>query len=251
MAKKNFYPAIIDGELIGIFKTWDECKPYVTGIKGKQIHYAGFETLNKALQFIAEKTEADAELLRVMLDQYHISYKESDIQFVAQAQKSEKVEKAEELPSYPEDALHIYIDGSYDERQNQYSYGFYAVKNGKKVYEENGVGTNTEAASMRQVAGELLGAERAIDYAINQGEFEVVLFYDYAGVELWTKSKAEGGWRAKNQFTQQYQKNVANYQNQIDIHFVKLKSHLPKYKQNFHHQCNEKADQLARQALGL
>ena len=55
MAKKNFYPAIIDGELIGVFKTWDECKPHVTNIKGKQIHYAGFVTFEETLKFIIEK----------------------------------------------------------------------------------------------------------------------------------------------------------------------------------------------------
>jgi len=248
MANKNFYPAIIDGELIGIFKTWDECKPYVTGIKGKQIYYAGFVTLKEALQFITEKTGADTDLLRVILDQYHIPYQESDIRFVAQVPKKEVIKQR---LSYPENALHIYVDGSYDDNQKQYSYGLYAIKNGEKIYEENGVGTDTEAISMRQIAGELLGAEKAIDYAINQGEFEVVIFYDYAGVELWTKSKAEGGWAAKNKFTQQYQENIANYQNQIDIYFVKVKAHVPKYKSNFHNKCNQEADQLAKQALGL
>lgn len=250
MAKKSFYPAIIDGELIGIFKTWEECKPYVTGIKGKQIHYAGFTTLAQALAFIAEKMEADCDLLRVMLDEHHIPYQETDIEYVRQAQTEQQEEKTGEV-FYPEDALHMYVDGSYDEKQNKYSYGLYATKNGKKVYEENGVGTDKEAAAMRQVAGELLGVERAIDYAISQGEFEVVLFYDYSGVELWTKDKAEGGWKARNKFTQAYQQSIANYRNQIDIHFVKVKAHTPKSKSGIHHKGNQMADKLARQALGL
>lgn len=247
MAKKNFYPAIINGELIGIFKTWDECKPHVTNIKGKQIYYVGCVTFKEALEFVVKKTGVNADQLKTMLNRISISFKDSDIQ---SAFKEIPEEKPEEV-NYPENCLHIYVDGSYDKETNRYSYGLYAVKSGEKVYEENGVGTNKEAASIRQVAGELLGVEKAIDYAINQGEFEVVIFYDYAGIELLTKSKGEGGWTARNKFTQKYQENIANYKNQIDIYFVKVKSHVPKHKRNFHNDCNEKADQLAKQALGL
>lgn len=247
VAKKNFYPAIIDGELIGIFKTWDECKPRVTNIKGKQIHYAGFVTFDETLKFIVEKTRVSADQLKAMLNRISVPFKDSDIQSVFQGIPERKSEQI----NYPENCLHIYVDGSYDQNTKRYSYGLYAVKNGKKVYEENGVGTDEEAASMRQVAGELLGVEKAIDYAISQDELEVVIFYDYAGIELWTKNKAEGGWEARNKFTQQYQRNITNYKKQIDIYFVKVKSHVPKHKRNFHNDCNENADQLAKQALGL
>lgn len=248
MAKKNFYPAIINGELIGIFKTWDECKPHVTNIKGKQIFYVGCVTFQEALDFVVKKTGANTDQLKTMLKHISIPYKDSDIQSVFK--DIPKEEESDEV-SYPEDCLHIYVDGSYDKDTNRYSYGLYAVKNGKKVYEENGVGTNIEATSMHQVAGELLGVEQAVDYAINQGELEVVIFYDYAGIEAWTKSKAEGGWAAKNKFTQEYQKHIANYKNQIDIYFVKVKSHVPQNMRDFHNNCNENADQLAKQALGL
>lgn len=247
MAKKNFYPAIINEELIGIFKTWDECKPHVTNIKGKQIYYAGFVTFEKTLKFIIEKTGVGADQLKTMLNRISVPFKDSDIQSVF---KNIPEEESEEI-DYPGDCLHIYVDGSYDKDTNRYSYGLYAVKNGKKVYEENGVGTDVEAASMHQVAGELLGVEQAVDYAINQGELEVVIFYDYAGIEAWTKSKAEGGWAAKNKFTQEYQKKIANYKNQIDIYFVKVKSHVSKNMRDFHNNCNENADRLAKQALGL
>lgn len=247
MAKKNFYPAIIDGELIGVFKTWDECKPHVTNIKGKQIHYAGFVTFEETLKFIIEKTGVGVDQLKTMLNRTSIPFKDSDIQSVFQ----EIPEKESEELNYPENCLHVYVDGSYDPKTNRYSYGIYAVKNGEKVYEENGVGSDEEAVSMRQVAGELLGVEKAIDYAISQGELEVVIFYDYAGIELWTKSKTEGGWEARNKFTQQYQKNICGYKNQIDIYFVKVKSHVPKHRRNFHNNCNENADKLAKQALGL
>lgn len=249
MAKKSFYPAIIDGELVGIFKTWEECKPHVTRIKGKQIYFAGFATLPEALAFIAEKTKADMDSIKALMDAHHIPHQESDLKEAAKMLE-EQEEKPEEV-FYPDNALHIYIDGSFDEKQNKYAYGLYAVKNGKKVYEESGIGTDPEAASMRQVAGELLAAERAIDYAINQDEFEVVLFYDYAGVELWTKPLQEGGWRARNKFTKAYQERMASYANQIDIYFVKVKAHIPKSRSGFHHQYNKMADKLARQALGL
>ena len=116
---------------------------------------------------------------------------------------------------------------------------------------KTGLGQTEEAVSMRQVAGELLGVEKPLTMLLVRAELEVVIFYDYAGIELWTKSKTEGGWEARNKFTQQYQKNICGYKNQIDIYFVKVKSHVPKHRRNFHNNCNENADKLAKQALGL
>lgn len=242
--KKQFYPAIVDGELIGIFKTWEECKPHVTGIKGKQIFYAGFEQAEQAVQFIVEKTKAGKEQLKAMLSSIHFYY-DGPFTWDVAAEES----KIEVL--YPENALHIYVDGSFDPKTKRYSYGFVAVENGKPVYRENGMGTDKEAAAMHQVGGEILGAEKAVHYAIEQGKFEVVLFYDYLGVEEWAKGKENGGWKAKNKFTQKYQKNMQEYQNMIDIYFVKVKAHVSKSKANFHHQCNDEADRLAKEALGL
>lgn len=243
MAKNKFYPAIIDGEVINIFKTWDECKPHVTGIKEKEIHYAGFPTLDKALNFIVGKTGMDADSIRKLLERCNIPFSESDIESAVQTTK----ENEQEEISYPEDALCIYVDGSYDKKQNKYSYAFCAVKNGQKIYEESGVGEDEEAAAMRQVAGEILAAEKAIEYAIEQGEFDVVIFYDYKGIEEW----ANKTWRAKNKITQDYQRKIEDYRNQIDIYFVKVKAHMPKYKSNSHNLYNNNADKLAKQALGL
>ena len=46
---KNFY-AVRSGRETGIFKTWNECKRYITGFKGAE--YKGFMTLEEAEEYM-------------------------------------------------------------------------------------------------------------------------------------------------------------------------------------------------------
>ena len=55
-------------------------------------------------------------------------------------------------------------------------------------------------ASMRNVAGEILGSMAAIKKAIELGLKDISIFYDYAGIKAW----AVGEWKRNNIGTIEY-----------------------------------------------
>ena len=93
---------------------------------------------------------------------------------------------------------------------------------------------------MRNVAGELLGAQSAIQEAMNQGLPEITIFYDYLGIEMW----ATGEWKRNKQGTQDYYDFIQKAKETIDIHFMKVKGHA-------NIEGNEEADRLAKKAVGI
>ena len=66
---------------------------------------------------------------------------------------------------------------------------------------------------MRNVAGEILGSETAIDYAIQHDYKAIYIYYDYEGIEKW----ANGIWKANKTGTKAYQENIKEKRNKIVI----------------------------------
>lgn len=129
----------------------------------------------------------------------------------------------------------VYTDGSYD--QGRYSYGYAFVKDGEIVYESSGVGEDREAASMRNVAGELAAVVHAVKKAktINA---RILIYHDYSGIAHWVT----GEWQAKNKFTQAY------------VAFMKAHHGLYIFKKVAGHsgnKFNDYVDRLAKGALGI
>ena len=84
----------------------------------------------------------------------------------------------------------------FDKDISTYAYGFCVVKEGQVVYEENGFGNNPKEAELCKLLRNN-GSWKSHWMAINQGEFEVVIFHDCEGVAKLTKSKEDGGWERK------------------------------------------------------
>lgn len=146
----------------------------------------------------------------------------------------------------------IYTDGSF--KDVPVYGGFYS---GAAVIMAEGSSTpiatltkvaNDELLPMRNVAGEILATMMAFEHCLSVLHLTqndtVHLYYDYEGVENWTKSKGEKGyWRAKNKTTQAYR----DYVNLIV---------RPTFKVVFHHVYghtgnagNEIVDRAAKNAI--
>ena len=95
-------------------------------------------------------------------------------------------------------------------------------------------------ASMRNVAGEVLGSMAAMKKAIELGLSELTIFYDYMGIEQW----ALGQWKRNKAGTIAYYEYVQNIKDQIILSFVKVKGHSGV-------EGNEEADRLAKEAVGI
>lgn len=192
-----------------IYTSWDECKKEVIGFKGAI--YKSFTTEEEAKSFIS------------------IQLGDSEDTVCCNNTINEGME-----------GLVIYVDGSFHSQKGDFSYGLVALNKGEVIFEEYGVGEEKEASSMRNVAGEVLGAMKAIEFTENNGYKEVNICFDYQGIESWAK----GTWNRNNFLTQRYHSYMQEKMKNIKINFTKIKGHSgDKY--------NDRADELAKKALGI
>lgn len=204
-----------------IFTTWDECKAEVIGCKGAI--YKSFKTMDEAKEFI--------DLNRKNSGNKHIK-KSND--------KSNSDNYQNSLDESKEDELVVYVDGSFSVEKGNFSYGLLAIKDKEVIYEDKGVGFDKRAVSLRNVSGEVLGAKKAVEYAIKNNYKSVTIVFDYQGIESW----AIGTWKRNNDITIEYHEFMKEKMKQIDIRFKKVKGHSgEKY--------NDRVDFLAKSALGI
>lgn len=188
-----------------IVNTWAECLKYVKGVKGAK--YKSFESIEDANAYLNEGNR--------ML-------KKSD-------------------DNYPKDCLHAYVDGSYSIADGRYAYGVVCVKNDIVQYIESGAAKDTSERNIRQIAGELKGALRAVEYALKKGEKKLVIFHDYEGIA----HHATGAWSRKEASSEDYYNKMQELMNSgIEVIFVKVDSHTGDL-------FNELVDEKCKEQLGI
>ena len=192
----------IENKIVG---TWAECLKYVKGVKGAK--YKSFEDINEAEKFLAGAGNV---------------FKKTD-------------------DNYPKDCLHVYVDGSYNDTTQEYSYGMVAVKNDIVLHIESAAGKSDSARNIRQIAGELEGAVKGCQYAARRGEKKVVIFHDYVGICY----HATGFWGRKEESSKEYYKKMQKLMSSgIEVIFVKVDSHTGDL-------FNELVDEKCKEKLGI
>ena len=137
------------------------------------------------------------------------------------------------------DVTKAYVDGSFNEKTNEYSFGVVLLHEGQEIHFKKSF-PQDELSSMRNVAGEIKGAGFIILYCLNIGIKKLVVYHDYEGVSKWYQNE----WKANLYGTKKYQEFANQVCDEIDVSFVKVKGHS-----NDHY--NDLADRLAKDALGI
>lgn len=188
-----------------IVTTWDECLKYVKGVKGAV--YKSFKSIDEAKSFINNTNQT--------------------------------VSKAS--ATYPDDCMHIYVDGSYNISTNKYAYAFVVVLNDVVIHIENGSAKSDDKNNIRQIAGELEASIRGLEFALSQGAEKVVIFHDYLGIA----HHATGFWSRREESSIKYYNKMQEMMKKgIDVIFVKVDSHTGDL-------YNELADEKCKEILGI
>lgn len=206
MTPKKIY-AVRKGRKTGLFDTWEECQKQVIGFSGAE--YKSFKVLEEAKEYV--NGNKVFQITNIDLDQGNPN----------------------------KDLVIAYVDGSFDIKTKQYGSGVVIFWDNKKLtfsFKE----AVPEFAAMRNVAGEIKAAEKAMEFAVENNANKLVIYYDYEGIEKW----CTGAWKANKEGTQLYAKAYKEFSKSIEVEFVKVRAHTgDKY--------NEEADVLAKKALGL
>ena len=217
MAKKKFY-AVKQGRKTGMFLTWDDCKKQVMGYPGAI--YKSFGT--------REEAEAYLGVTRAQIDQKD-----------RKAGITRSVSSGNNKSENTENAVEIYVDGSYHAATKEFSYGMVVLVDGKEEKFSQKM-TDPELAQMRNVAGEIKGSEAAMQYALDHEIPSIIIYHDYQGIASW----CNGDWKANKPGTIAYRDFYREASRKIKIQFRKVKGHSnDKY--------NDMVDQLAKEALGI
>lgn len=196
----KFY-AVKNGRHIGIFNTWEECRREVTGFSGAE--FKSFTSRTEAAKYIAGYPHTES----------------------VTAKKSE--------------SACAYVDGSYNIHTKEFSYGAVIFHNGDELTLSEKF-SDPDMAQMRNVAGEIQGAMRAMRFCVENGVRVLDIYYDYEGIEKW----CTGAWKANKAGTIAYKKYYDEIKQSLSVTFHKVKGHSgDKY--------NDMADRLAKDALGI
>ncbi len=188
-----------------IVYTWAECLKYVKGVKGAK--YKSFEDMSAAKQFLEE----GSKLLKKGVDEY------------------------------PNDCLHIYVDGSYDISTKRYAYGLVAVRDNVVEYIDSSASEDSSQSNIRQIAGELEAAVKGVEYALSKEDKKVVIFHDYEGIA----HHATGFWERREESSVKYYNKMNELINLgIEVIFVKVDSHTGEL-------FNELADEKCKEKLSI
>lgn len=167
-------------------------------VKGKSAVYKSFNTIEEAREYIGQYEEEDKE---------------------------------EDILNSDKDIF--YVDGSY--MNDRIGWGFIYVKNYSEVdYKCGGLEPTKETS--RNITGELIAAQMAVNYGISKGMKEIYIVNDYQGIS----SFANGSWKPKKKDSRDYTQFMQSVKDKIKVKYIKVHGHTG-------NEFNDRADEVAKE----
>jgi len=192
--------AVRSGRKTGIFNSWDECKEQVSGYKGAE--YKSFKTIEEAKDYINGTNNKNFEI--------------------------------------DDNTVEAYVDGSYEHSIKLYGSGVVILKGEDVIKTLSVKGNDKDLVDMRNVAGEIEASKLAMNYCLENGIKNLIIYFDYEGIEKW----CTGAWKTNKEGTINYKRYYDRIKDSLNVKFVKVKADSGnKYK--------DEADRLAKQSIDL
>ena len=214
MGKYKYY-AIDAGGQKRIFPSWDECKAFRDN-NPQNARYKGFASQQEAEAFLGLQGSGQVTMMQTQTEDSWERYR-TPVQGIRAI---------------------AFTDGSYDAKREIYSYGVVLFDAGDETRQFQYNGKNELFKESRNVAGEIDGAIKATEKAIQFGYKELIIFHDYEGLGAW----AEGRWKAEKPVAKNYVAKINQLRKDIQLIFCWIRGHT-----GIHY--NELADRLAKEAI--
>lgn len=262
MAKKVAYVVFV-GRKTGIFTSWDEVKAQVNGFPGQK--QQGYTSMADAEAAWAAWTSGSGAGYTGVCSAGRVNSavgRTGTVQKISAGSKTgagsvEEALRTHELGENIDANLifpHIdgpiaYTDGSYNSMLERYAYGTIIFPNPQDLTDQlqiSGSGEVDEYKTANNVAGEVLGAVTAMEFALEQGWKKITIFHDYNGLAYWAKAMPgmTRRWQAKTPIAQYYQKRYDELSQMIDVDFFWVRGHSRDH-------YNDIVDALAKRELGI
>lgn len=132
--------------------------------------------------------------------------------------------------------IDIYVDGSYNSKTDEFSYGMVIFDAGQK-YIKSKKFKKCDYSKYKNVSGEIFGAIEAMLFAKKHSATDLYIYYDYNGIKNWCTRY----WKANTELSRKYKKIYDSFSSKMKIRFIKVKSHK--------NEINIECDKLAKEAL--
>ena len=248
MSIMAYYYAVKNGKNPGIYSTWAECEKQVKGFPNAQ--FKKWKTKDEAEAYIRTEKISTGSASATNLSGSGTTSSAYSLNGLSSKEEKEKTASLPlqdgSLPAIEElfktissDCI-AYVDGSFEKDSEVYGYGVVFIEKNGNIEEYFDSGREESYQSMRNVSGEILGALKAASLAEEKGYTSISIFHDYQGIASWAK----GEWKCNKEKTIEYREKMLEFQKKLKISFHKVQAHSGDH-------FNERADILAKQAVGI
>lgn len=207
------YYAVRSGRVPGIYTTWSECQKQISGFSNAS--YKSFTSKKAAQEFMDGASEG----------------------VLNEKNPNAQIERA--IENLREGQAIAFCDGSYNKKTKAGGFGVVMIT--RQETKEMSVPVSKEKLDgSNNFGAEMLGAGKAIQWAIRNGIKSLTIYYDYQGIERF----ATGEWKPNHSLAVAYTRFVNENKGDIELHFVKVPAHTGVV-------YNEMVDRLAKRAAGL